>query len=59
MEAFRRAFQAPKAEPGLQDWVIGNTGVWVLPNPSGLNAAYQAEDLKVLFKKLQLAAMKT
>jgi TDG/mug DNA glycosylase family protein len=59
MEAFRRAFQTAKAEPGLQNWIIGDTRVWVLPNPSGLNAAYQAGDLKVLFRRLRLAATKT
>lgn len=58
MEAFRRAFEQPQADPGLQELVIGTTRIWLLPNPSGLNAAYQAEDLKVLFRQLRLAAMK-
>jgi TDG/mug DNA glycosylase family protein len=58
MEAFRRAFQQPHADPGPQPLVIGATRIWLLPNPSGLNAAYQAGDLKLLFRRLRLAAMK-
>src|SRR5512139_3856041 len=38
--AFRTAFQHPKASLGLQTDSIGNTILWVLPNPSGLNAHY-------------------
>jgi TDG/mug DNA glycosylase family protein len=29
--------------------------VWVLPNPSGLNAHYQLADLAVQFRALRLA----
>jgi TDG/mug DNA glycosylase family protein len=56
MEAFHRAFQQPHADPGPQPLVIDATRVWLLPNPSGLNAAYQAGDLKLLFRKLWQAA---
>ncbi|MGL6094603.1 MAG: G/U mismatch-specific DNA glycosylase [Fimbriiglobus sp.] len=38
--AYRVAFARPKATTGLQPEGIGNTHVWVLPNPSGLNAHY-------------------
>ncbi len=38
--AYRTAFARPKAVIGLQPDPIGETRVWVLPNPSGLNAFY-------------------
>jgi double-stranded uracil-DNA glycosylase len=50
--AFRAAFQHPKAKLGLQEEKIANTKVWVLPNPSGLNAHYQLNDLAELFKQI-------
>lgn len=54
--AFRVAFARPKAVLGLQPDAIGETRVWVLPNPSGLNAHYQAADLAKLFRELRAAA---
>lgn len=53
--AFRAAFQQPKAKLGLQDAKIANVPVWVLPNPSGLNAHYQADALAALFRELREA----
>ena len=53
--AYRTAWQQPKAVIGRQDQMIGETVVWVLPNPSGLNAHYQAQDLARLFEELKLA----
>ena len=50
--AYRTAFARPKAVTGLQSDVIGDTNVWVLPNPSGLNAHYQAGALAEMFKEL-------
>jgi TDG/mug DNA glycosylase family protein len=41
---------------GPQDERIGDTIVWVLPNPSGLNAHYQPKDLARLFTELRAAA---
>ena len=54
--AYRTAFQQPKATLGLQKERIGNTILWVLPNPSGLNAHYQLSDLVEQFRKLREAA---
>lgn len=54
--AYRVAFNKPKAVVGRQDELIGKTILWVLPNPSGLNANYQAEDLSRLFRELREAA---
>jgi TDG/mug DNA glycosylase family protein len=54
--AYREAFAQPKAIIGEQPERIGAARVWVLPNPSGLNANYQLNDLVKLFKELQRAA---
>ena len=54
--AYRTAFNKPKANVGRQDGQIGQTVLWVLPNPSGLNANYQAADLARLFRNLKEAA---
>jgi TDG/mug DNA glycosylase family protein len=51
--AFRAAFAQPKARLGLQNERLANVPVWVLPNPSGLNAHYQANDLAALFRELR------
>jgi TDG/mug DNA glycosylase family protein len=40
---------------GRQPEGIGQTLVWVLPNPSGLNAHYGAADLARLFGELREA----
>jgi TDG/mug DNA glycosylase family protein len=50
--AYRAAWERPKAVIGCQEELIGDTVVWVLPNPSGLNAHYQARDLGRLFSEL-------
>jgi TDG/mug DNA glycosylase family protein len=52
--AYRTAFQEPKATPGLQQTKsIANTTIWVLPNPSGLNAHYPLPDLAEQFRRLR------
>jgi len=51
--AYRTAFNQPKAVVGPQEERMGNTRLWVLPNPSGLNANYQAADLARLFRDLR------
>ena len=53
--AYRTAFERPTAKLGLQDETIGETRIWVLPNPSGLNANYQAAALVELFRELREA----
>lgn len=54
--AYRQAFAQPKAIIGLQAERIHSARVWVLPNPSGLNANYQLPDLVQLFRKLRASA---
>lgn len=53
--AYRAAFEKTKAVVGRQDLKIGESVVWVLPNPSGLNAHYQAGQLGKLFAELKTA----
>lgn len=50
--AFRTAFQKPQAKLGLQEEKIAGVDVWLMPNPSGLNAHYQLNDLAELFKQI-------
>jgi len=56
--AYREAFGNPKAVIGPQEEFIHRTQVWVMPNPSGLNANYQLEALTGLFEKLRTASEK-
>lgn len=53
--AFREAFFRKKAVMGRQAETIGDAWIWVLPNPSGLNAHYQAADFARLFAELREA----
>jgi double-stranded uracil-DNA glycosylase len=53
VSAYRSAFRQPKATVGLQPEGIDDTTVWVLPNPSGLNAHYQLPALAKLFRTLR------
>jgi double-stranded uracil-DNA glycosylase len=51
--SYRIAFGRPKATLGLQAERIGDTELWVLPNPSGLNAHYLLPALGRLFAELR------
>jgi double-stranded uracil-DNA glycosylase len=51
--AFKTGFGVRKATIGRQFLPVGNTPVWVLPNPSGLNANYQLTDLAEAFAELR------
>jgi TDG/mug DNA glycosylase family protein len=55
--AYRVAFNQPKASVGRQQEMIGSTMLWVLPNPSGLNANYQMRELTRLFCELKEAVV--
>ena len=54
--AYRVAFGDKKAAMGRQDRLIGATKVWILPNPSGLNAHYTLPKLAAAFAELKAAA---
>jgi double-stranded uracil-DNA glycosylase len=51
--AYRTAFQKRTATLGPQSEPLANAIVWVLPNPSGLNAHYQLADLIQRFRALR------
>lgn len=51
--SYRWAFDKPKANTGKQKEKIGSSSVWVLPNPSGINANYLMDDLVAEFVKLR------
>lgn len=51
--AYRTAFAQKAATLGKQSEQLANAVVWVLPNPSGLNAHYQLADLVEHFGALR------
>jgi double-stranded uracil-DNA glycosylase len=53
VEAYRRAFGQPRARVGRQEQRLGSTRVWVLPNPSGLNAHFQLPALAAVYAELR------
>lgn len=55
MGAYQTAFGVKKAVVGEQALKVGGRRTWVLPNPSGLNANYQAADFGRLFAELREA----
>ena len=54
--AYRVAFGEPRATVGRQpdDW--GSSQVWVVPNPSGLNAHSSLADLAAAYREVAVAA---
>ncbi|TDT39161.1 G/U mismatch-specific uracil-DNA glycosylase [Streptomyces sp. BK208] len=54
--AYRTAFDERKAQVGPQERMFGGTRVWVLPNPSGLNAHWSVESMAEEFARLRVAA---
>jgi len=54
VDAYRRAFARPHAAPGPQPETLAGAALWVLPNPSGLNAHYQLRDLVALYRRLRV-----
>jgi TDG/mug DNA glycosylase family protein len=54
--AYRDAFGERKAAMGRQERKIGRTQVWILPNPSGLNAHYTLPKLAAAYAELHAVA---
>lgn len=52
VSAYRTAFKQPKATIGPQKEQFAQTLLWILPNPSGLNAHYQLPDLQRVYQEL-------
>ena len=53
---YRTAFGHPGAKTGPQEERMGETRLWVLPNPSGLNAHWTAPQLAEAYRELREAA---
>jgi TDG/mug DNA glycosylase family protein len=56
VQAYRLGFRRPKAMVGAQPETLACSGLWVLPNPSGLQAHYQLDALVEAFGELRRAA---
>ncbi|MGC5033896.1 G/U mismatch-specific DNA glycosylase [Micromonospora sp. DT229] len=54
--AYRVGFARPKATFGRQPEPLADARLWVLPNPSGLNAHYTPQTLAAAFAALREAA---
>jgi TDG/mug DNA glycosylase family protein len=55
VSAYRVAFGRPKAAVGRQPETVDGAMLWVLPNPSGLNAHYQQPALTAEYAALRAA----
>ncbi len=53
ISAYRVAFGDPRAAVGWQQRAIAGRPVWLLPNPSGLNASYQMDALVAAYAQLR------
>nr|WP_246293163.1 mismatch-specific DNA-glycosylase [Naumannella cuiyingiana] len=54
--AYRAAFGRPRAKPGEQPERLGEARLWVVPNPSGLNAHETPDSLAAAYRAAALAA---
>jgi double-stranded uracil-DNA glycosylase len=57
LTAYRAGFDQPKAKLGRQSDDMFGATVWLLPNPSGLNAHFQPADYARLFREVRLACI--
>jgi TDG/mug DNA glycosylase family protein len=54
--AYRLAFERPDARVGLQPETLGGSALWVVPNPSGLNAHSPLPALAATYREVAVAA---
>lgn len=54
--AYRAAFKLPKAQLGRQESFWPGVQLWVAPNPSGLNAHANVDDLAAAYREIAEAA---
>lgn len=59
ISTYRVAFGQPKATIGRQPIDIADAQVWVLPNPSGLNASWQLPRLVDAYRELRESVAST
>lgn len=58
LTTYRIAFAKPKATLGPQPEPLAGAALWVLPNPSGLNAHFKPADFARVFRALRVAIRK-
>ena len=56
LTAYRTAFERPRAILGLQPEPLGDVRLWVVPNPSGLNAHETIDSLGHWYRRVGEAA---
>lgn len=56
MQAYRTAFGRPRATIGPQPERLSHAPLWLLPNPSGLQARYGVAEMAAMYEDLRLAA---
>ncbi len=56
VSAYRDAFAQPRAELGEQAQGLAGARLWILPNPSGLNAHYTPAALAAVYRAFLLSA---
>jgi len=56
LTAYRDAFARPKAAAGRQDESLAGAELWVVPNPSGLNAHHTTATLAAAYRQPAQAA---
>ena len=59
LQAYRTAFRRPHALIGRQPERLGQAKLWLLPNPSGLQARYQLPEMTDLFRSLYVDSVTT
>lgn len=58
IDSYRKALSRPRAPVGLQAETMEASKLWLLPNPSGLNAHFQLPELARLFGELNRASLR-
>jgi double-stranded uracil-DNA glycosylase len=56
LDSYRKGLGRPRAVIGLQEETISGSALWLLPNPSGLNAHFQLSELVKLYRELNVHA---
>ncbi|HEX3325425.1 MAG TPA: G/U mismatch-specific DNA glycosylase [Actinomycetota bacterium] len=59
LDSYRKALGRPRAAVGLQEESMAGSRIWLLPNPSGLNAHFQLPELARLYGELNQASLVT
>ena len=59
LQAYRTAFRRNGAAVGLQPEPLGSALLWLLPNPSGLQARYQIPEMADMYRSLFIATETT